>query len=437
MRKALTGRRQILIFYLMCSAVYFASYCTRINYVASITAITADMNIAKELAGIVSTGLFITYGAGQLISGILGDHVPPQRLIFIGIFGASILNIFMGLSHSIYLMIVLWCINGFCQAMLWPPLVRIMSELLNADGYKKGVLWVSVACNISTILIYLLVPLCITFSGWRSVFYICSAIGVTISIAWNLYIRNLMRNGIYSGVSPRASAAKSEKSPVKATTTAETAAEASDTMAYSFGKLVGMAGIIPIIFGIILHGILRDGVQTWMPAFIDETYGLGTSLSILTTVILPILSIISYPVATWLKKKFGNSELNSACFMFITSTGCSLLLLAFLKNSPLISIPLMAIVNASMHGINLMLISHVPQHFARYGRVSTVSGLLNSATYIGAASSTWGVALLSESFGWEFTIAIWAVIAAAGSLVLLSVRKRWNRFSEETEAKSH
>jgi len=425
MSKPLFGRRQILTFHAMCFAVYFASYCTRINYGAAITAIAADMNIAKNLAGIVSTGLFITYGAGQLVSGILGDRMPPQRLIFAGIFGASILNILMGLAHNIYLMIVLWCINGFCQAMLWPPLVRIMSELLDTEEYKKAVITVSVACTSSTILIYLLVPLCITVSGWRSVFYICAAIGIVISAVWMIYIGKLKHSGIYSGASVRVSAVKAAKTPAD-----------SAVSGYSFGKLVGMAGIIPIFCGIVLHGMLRDGVQTWMPAFIDETYGLGASLSILTTVILPILATLSYPVATWLKKKFGNSELNSACFLFITSTGCSLLLLAFLKGSPLISIPLMAIVNASMHGINLMLISHVPQHFARYGRVSTVSGLLNSATYIGAASSTWGVALLSESFGWGFTIAIWAVIAAAGSVVLLSVRKRWNRFSVETEAKT-
>ena len=413
MNRHITGRRQILLFHVICFAVYFASYCTRINYGAAIIAVAADLGIAKNIAGIASTGLFITYGTGQLVSGILGDRMPPHRLIFGGLFGAAIINVCMGFSQSIYPMIALWCVNGFFQAMLWPPLVRIMSELLDADDYKKAVITVSVGSTAATILIYLLVPLCITVSGWRLVFFLCASLGAVVALVWLFYVRSLRSGGFYSGEPVRRAAA---------------AAAADGGSVRSFRQLVLLSGLIPIICAIILHGTLRDGVQTWMPAFIDETYHLGASISILTTVILPIFATLSYPVATWLKSRFGGSELGSACFLFALSGSCALLLLAFLNVSPLIAIPLMAVVNGSMHGINLMLISHVPQRFTKYGCVATVSGLLNSATYVGSAVSTWGIALLSESRGWFFTIAVWACIAAAGLAVCLTVRRRWNRF---------
>ena len=417
MNRHLSGRRQILIFHAVCFIVYFASYCTRINYGAAIIAIAADLGIAKNIAGIASTGLFITYGTGQLVSGFLGDRMPPHRLIFIGLFGASVINLCMGFASGIYLMIALWCVNGFCQAMLWPPLVRIMSELLSSDDYKKAVITVSVGSTAATVMIYLLVPLCITFSGWRLVFFLCAGFGLVISLLWQFYIHTLRRQSVYSG------------QPVRRAAASATPSQADN--AYSFKHLVLLSGLIPIICAIILHGTLRDGVQTWMPAFIDETYHLGASISILTTVILPIFATLSYPVATWLKSRFGNSELNSAAFLFGLAAACSVLLLVFLDVSPLISIPLMAVVNGSMHGINMMLISHVPQRFAKYGCVSTVSGLLNSATYVGAAASTWGIALLSEARGWFFTIAVWAVIAAAGLAVCLMERGRWNRFLQK------
>ncbi len=417
MNRHISGRRPILLFHVICFAVYFASYCTRINYGAAIIAVAADLGVAKNIASIASTGLFITYGTGQLISGFLGDRMPPHRLIFTGLFGASVINVCMGFASGIWPMIVLWCVNGFFQAMLWPPLVRIMSELLDTDDYKKAVITVSVGSTAATILIYLLVPLCITFSGWRLVFFLCAGLGAIVSAVWMVYIASLRRQSVYSGRPVRRAAASAAPSRI-------------DT-AYSFRHLVLLSGLIPIICAIILHGTLRDGVQTWMPAFIDETYHLGASISILTTVILPIFATLSYPVATWLKSRFGNSELNSAAFLFGLAAACSVLLLVFLDVSPVISIPLMAVVNGSMHGINMMLISHVPQRFAKYGCVSTVSGLLNSATYVGAAASTWGIALLSEARGWFFTIAVWAVIAAAGLTVCLMERGRWNRFLQK------
>ena len=49
-----------------------------------------------------------------------------------------------------------------------------------------------------------------------------------------------------------------------------------------------------IMIAIVLQGMLRDGVTTWMPSLIGETYNLGSSIAILTSVVLPIFSILSF-----------------------------------------------------------------------------------------------------------------------------------------------
>ncbi len=85
-----------------------------------------------------------------------------------------------------------------------------------------------------------------------------------------------------------------------------------------------------------------------------------------------------------------------------------------------------------MHGVNMMLISRVPPHFAKYGKVSTVSGIVNCFTYIGAAASTYGIALISENFGWTVTLIVWAVIAAAGTLFCCMAHGKWKKFVSET-----
>ena len=70
---------------LMCCLVYFSSYLTRINYAASILAIMQDLQITKTAASMAVTGAAITYGLGQFLSGVLGDRMPPERLIFVGL----------------------------------------------------------------------------------------------------------------------------------------------------------------------------------------------------------------------------------------------------------------------------------------------------------------------------------------------------------------
>ena len=65
--------------------------------------------------------------------------------------------------------------------------------------------------------------------------------------------------------------------------------------------------MISIMIAIILQGMLRDGVTTWMPSYISETYNISNRISILTGVVLPIFGIICIQFATKLYiKKFTN-----------------------------------------------------------------------------------------------------------------------------------
>ena len=70
-----------------------------------------------------------------------------------------------------------------------------------------------------------------------------------------------------------------------------------------------------------------------------------------------------------------------------------------LLDNAVASIVCMAVITGCAHAINFLLICHVPSYFAPYGCVSSVSGLINSCTYIGSAISTYGIALISDAYG--------------------------------------
>ena len=155
---------------------------------------------------------------------------------------------------------------------------------------------------------------------------------------------------------------------------------------------------------------------------------MGVSMSILTTAILPVFAILSVNVAAKLENRIGN-ELKTAAVLFGTGLVAAAAMIPMFSTSVIFCALMMAVITACMHGVNLMLISRLPVYFGRYGKVSTVSGMLNACTYVGAALSTYGFAALSDRFGWGFTIAGWAVVAAAGTLICSMLIKRWKKFA--------
>lgn len=125
-----------------CVAAYFVSYITRINYGTVLLEIVNSEGITKMSASMAVTGSFVTYGIGQLISGWLGDRIKPRYLMFIGLMVSAGMNVCVPLFSRPAAMLVFWCINGFAQALMWPPMVRLLSDYLDQDTYKKSCVWV-------------------------------------------------------------------------------------------------------------------------------------------------------------------------------------------------------------------------------------------------------------------------------------------------------
>jgi len=86
----LTDKKSIRMLSILGWLVYFSSYITRLNFGAVLVEFLQAEGITKTAAAPITTALFITYGAGQLLSGYLGDRISPRLLIFGGLLVASV-----------------------------------------------------------------------------------------------------------------------------------------------------------------------------------------------------------------------------------------------------------------------------------------------------------------------------------------------------------
>lgn len=240
----LTSKKQISMFSLLFSLTYMVSYVTRINFGAILTEMELATQFPRHMLSMAVTGSFITYGAGQILSGICGDRFSPKKLICLGLLVTTIMNSLIAICRNPWQMLAVWCINGLAQAFMWPPIVRIMTTLLSEEDYKTVSLRVSWGGSIGTIFVYLCAPLIISLLGWRWVFLLCAAMSAgMLVLQW----------------------CSSYDAPVqvKSSSTVRSTVSQKDKL---FSPL-----LIGVMAAIIVQGMLRDGITTWMPTYISDT----------------------------------------------------------------------------------------------------------------------------------------------------------------------
>ncbi len=400
---------------ILLAMLYFTSYITRLNFSAAMTEMISVGVLDKEGAGVIGSALFFAYGFGQIVSGMLSDRFSPTVIIGSGLGITVVCNLLMPFLGDPALMAVVWGVNGFAQALFWPPIVSIMAENFNESEYAKGTLIISIGSHGATIMIYLLIPLFLTWFDWRSSFFFAAIWAVLFAVAWFLlypvFRRRLPK---CEQETPRVEVEKAQPKG-------------------GFVRLLMTSGVAVMLIAIAMQGFLKDGIQSWMPTFFTEVFQMNSSAAILSNVVLPIFNIIVVWVATALYEKIFRHETREAILLFgVAAVLCALLAVLF-ESSAVLCLLLAALITGCMHGVNLMLICFVPRRFHRQGRVATVTGVCNASSYLGSTISSYGIAVVAEYAGWQATMFSWGAIALAGVILCVAITKRWNRFMGENQ----
>lgn len=405
-----------MLIFIACWAAYCASYLGRINYTAALTAIVADGVFSKSHAGFIGTVYFFCYGAGQIFSGILGDRVSPYKMVGTGLVGTVCANILMPLCSGSYIvMSVVWGLNGIVQSMLWTPILYIISNILPEEQRRRACLYIAASFPVGSLLSYVISAGAIKFASWHFAFFIPAGIIACIFVFWCLA----------AGKTSKILGRREKKSlPVQENAGAKV----------SLGKLFIVSGAAVICVGILVQGMLKDGVTSWVPTLIKEKYNVSASFSVLLSAVLPIINLSGAWFATKLYEgPFKLNETAAAAFCFaltlIPLTG-----IVFVGKYPIaICVILLALFTTIIAAMNHLLMTLIPVHFAKFGRASTVGGIFNCCTYIGSAISTYGFGAVSEKFGWTATVVFWIILGVIGVAACALPMRRYARFANGSD----
>ena len=391
--------RAVWLLFALCWAVYFSAYLAKRNFSAAMTEMIGSGFLAKDRAGLINTVFFISYAVGQLCNGVLGDKFRPQRLILIGTLLSGACNLAMGAVQASWLMLPLWAVNGYALSMLWPPILRILCELLLTEDKMRCSVNMSTSVAVGTMVSYLLCAGEISLWGWRSTFWLAGG--------WMLLIGAVWAVGF-----PRV-----EKRAEELELPQEQQAEPAAKSGVPLRKILLTAPVLLLVIPTLIQGVLRDGVTSWVPTYVSENFWTDPAFAVLISTLLPVVNLAGPYTARFVQKRWLHTETATSAAFFAVATVALCCLITFGKNSMAGSILCFALITASMEGINLMIVSLFPLRFGKYGRAASVSGFFNFITYGGTAISTYGIGLLAERCGWGSALLAWVALAAAALLI--------------------
>ncbi|WP_394919605.1 MFS transporter [uncultured Robinsoniella sp.] len=408
--KKITDVRMTTLLFVLCWIAYFTSYLGRLNYSSAMTVMIKETVLSKSQAGFISMTYFFAYGIGQLLNGFLGDKVNPRKMIFLGLSISGAANLIMGCFTDFGIMAAVWCINGYAQAMIWPPIIRIFAEMLEEKTKLRFCINIISTQALGTLASYLLSAAVIYLNGWNGVFFAAAALLIAAALLWDIKFRKIEKYSMEYGIED------GTKDEIKS-------GSRKDNQVPFLSILTG-SGILVILIPVIVHGVLKDGVTSWVPTYISETFFTSPALSILVTTVLPVINLTGAYAAQYLYRKWKKQETKTAACFFLAATVSLLCLWLFGSKSLLLTVILLSVITASMMAVNTIFVNLLPLRFERAGRVSTVSGFLNSMAYLGCAISTFTIGILVQNNGWENTILSWLVITFLALIICILFRNK-------------
>ena len=174
----------------MLSLLAVITYVDRVCIAVAGPRMQDDLGISPEAWGWVASIFFISYGAFEIPSGLLGDRIGPRKVLTRIVLWWSAFTTLTGTVASYpWLLAVRFCF-GMGEAGAYPNASTVIGRWIPARHRARawGVVWMTsqVGAAISPLLV---VPIQVRY-GWRAAFFVFGIVGVLWAAAWYWWFRD-------------------------------------------------------------------------------------------------------------------------------------------------------------------------------------------------------------------------------------------------------
>lgn len=295
---------------MLCWLVYSCSYIGKLSYNANIVQIGNAYSTDYAAVGMVSTLFFFVYGAGQIFNGIFCKRYNIKAVIFAALTVSATMNLLVAITPSFELIKYFWIVNGAAMSFLWTSLIRLLSETLPGGDIPRATVVMGTTVATGTFIVYGLSSIFAATLSYRATFITAASAMIAVAIIWLI------------AYDPLVSSLK-EQISLTSTPCSENEAEKEQKVVASKGtsSLPRSKGGIMIFLAVVAifavaDNFIKDGLTSWTPDILASLYSTPDWLSILLTLLLPVLAILGSFVAVYIQKEQKAS--------FFRSRSCSL-----------------------------------------------------------------------------------------------------------------
>ena len=356
--------------------------------------------------GVVTSALFWCYAFGQLVSGRLGQWIGYKKLMIFGVVASAILNLVISFQNNLWVIAVLWGLNGFCQAMVWSNGIGVLNKWWPKKnrGFASGL--ATAFSGVAQVVTYLTINLCLALNpewGWRAGFRFPVIPMVLILIAFIAFFKE-----------------KPEDVGLKAFEEEDGAAAAHDAALaadiekrgffYPYKLLFSEPKVIVFCLISAIAGIGRYGLLTWVPTYFMDQMNLSVKDGIFSSILLPIGQACAMFVFPFITDKVFKGKREPMLILAAIVAFLGLVTFPFITSQAPATVMLFVVgVFSMVTGV----IWAIAGDMGGRALSSTVVGVLDWAVYMGAAIQATVFGFVKESFGWS------AIFITIGALYII------------------
>jgi OPA family glycerol-3-phosphate transporter-like MFS transporter len=249
--------------------LYTSFYMCRYNFSIANGAISEEFGFSKANMGAIITTALLAYACGQIINGLLADHLGGKHAMLIGAAGTVVMNVIFGVASFwglLWMFVTIRGIDGYLQAFGAPGMVKINAAWFGQRerGRFAGIFGFMI--NLGRFGIFKLGPALLAgfvFLGlwqipplhWRWLFWVPAGITALVAICMAFIVKNTPQEAGFPSPNPQ---------------------EAGDDARVSFTTVFFTIASNPVVWIVACAyactGAVRQGIDQWFPRFMSEAY---------------------------------------------------------------------------------------------------------------------------------------------------------------------
>ncbi len=426
---------------------YASYYLCRMNFAAAQPEILREFPTwSKADVGLIPSVYSVFYAVGQFINGQLGSRFGARRMMVVGLAAIAAANLLFSWTSSYPLMLALWAVNGYCQAIGWPLVVQTMSNWFRVGRRGTMMGLISTCYQGGNVLAWLLAGYLTSEFHWRAAFWVPGLTLLPVAFLLAAGLRNRpedaglpqLRDDLFVPPSEADAAMEADGGATGGgtadggATAGGTAAENDEWTVLRIVKVTLSSKVLWILaMSYFCFNAVRYAFMNWGIQYFNDFHGVSIKGSAFLSIAFPLIGSLGAISSGWASDRFFNGRRAPVCAVMLAIL--ALLCVAFAPVSSgdvLTATIILGAAGFMIYGPDAILTGAAAIDLAHPKAAASATGFIMAMGNLGASLvSGFGVGMVLDRSGgnWTpvfYTLAVLSLVSAATAALLWNARPK-------------